>query len=308
MAGPANEVDGLGRCQGGKGLEFLQPTSLTEALELKAAHPGAVPLAGGTDLMVDLNFDRLRPEAMLDLTRIDELKQWWPHDDLIRLGAGVSYTRLVSEIGEYLPGLAIASRTIGSPQIRNRATVGGNLGTSSPAGDALPPLLAAGAEIEVASAGSSRRMPFRDFMIGPKKNALAPEELIVAVHIPKARGPQQFSKIGTRNAMVISVASFALAIDAGTRAISCAIGSAGPVILEAPEADEFIESSLEESGAWDARSRIDNSVLQRFGELVAQGARPITDVRGTKAYRQHALAVIAARTLTWAWDDYMASA
>ena len=258
--------------------------------------------------MVYLNFDRLRPEAMLDLTRVDELRQWWHNDGVIRLGSGVSYTRLVAEMAEQLPGLAIASRTIGSPQIRNRATVGGNLGTSSPAGDALPPLLAAGAEIEVASAAATRRLPFKDFMIGPKKNALGPEELIVAVHIPTARGPQQFSKIGTRNAMVISVASFALAIDAGNRVITSAIGSAGPVILQAPEADEFIAGTLEENGAWEGRSPIDDSVLRRFGELAAQGARPITDVRGTKAYRRHALAVIARRTLTWAWDDYMAAA
>lgn len=258
--------------------------------------------------MVDLNFDRLRPEAMLDLTRVAELGQWWPDDGLIRLGAGVNYTRIVAEIAEHLPGLAIASRTIGSPQIRNRATVGGNLGTSSPAGDALPPLLAAGAEIEVASADATRRIFLKDFMLGPKKNALRPEELIVAVHIPKARGPQQFSKIGTRNAMVISVASFALAIDAGARAITSAIGSAGPVILESPEADDFITSSLEDAGVWEARTPIDDSVLQRFGELVAGAARPITDVRGTKAYRRHALGVIARRTLTWAWDDYMGSA
>src|SRR5690348_10016089 len=122
-------------------MDVLQTDSWHEALELKAAHPEAVPIAGGTDLMVGLNFDRTRPEAILDLTRIEELTGWGPDNGHLRVGAGVTYTRLIAELGDRLPGLAIASRTVGSPQIRNRGTVGGNLGTASPAGDALPPLL-----------------------------------------------------------------------------------------------------------------------------------------------------------------------
>src|SRR5438874_11454146 len=140
-------------------VEVLQPDSWEEALEAKAAHPDAVPIAGGTDLMVELNFDRIRPAAILDLTRVRELQEWAPDDGRLRVGAGVSYTRLIAELGDRLPGLAIASRTVGSPQIRNRGTVGGNLGTSSPAGDGLPPLYAAEAEIEIASTARSRRIP-----------------------------------------------------------------------------------------------------------------------------------------------------
>src|SRR6476646_2704784 len=110
---------------------------------MKAAHPEALPIAGGTDVMVEINFDRHRPSAFQDLTRIGELSEWGQDGELLRIGAGVTYTRLIDELGDRLPGLAMASRTVGSPQIRNRGTVGGNLGSASPAGDAHPPLLAA---------------------------------------------------------------------------------------------------------------------------------------------------------------------
>src|SRR3954470_18657620 len=154
-------------------MDILQPDSWTEALGAKAAHPDAVPIAGGTDLMVELNFDRFRPDALLDLTRIAELREHGPEDGLLRVGAGVTYTRLIDELADRLPGLAIASRTVGSPQIRNRGTVGGNLGTSSPAGDGLPPLFASDAVVEVASADrGARRVPVAEFVTGPKRNAL----------------------------------------------------------------------------------------------------------------------------------------
>ena len=115
-------------------MEFLSPTTLADALAARAAHPDSVPIMGGTDVMVELNFDRHRPGVLLDLTRIAELTTWEPVDGEIRLGAGVTYTRVIDELGGVLPGLALASRTVGSPQIRNRGTVGGNLGAASPAG------------------------------------------------------------------------------------------------------------------------------------------------------------------------------
>jgi CO/xanthine dehydrogenase FAD-binding subunit len=110
-------------------MEFFQPTNWPDALAIKAAQPAALPVAGGTDVMVDINFGRARPPALLDLTRVRELAEWEPDGAMVRLGAGVTYTRVISELGDRLPGLAIASRTVGSPQIRNRGTVGGNLAT-----------------------------------------------------------------------------------------------------------------------------------------------------------------------------------
>src|SRR5258705_3465444 len=138
---------------------------------MKAAHPEALPIAGGTDVMVEINFDRHRPEAFIDLTRIAELSKWGREGDVLRIGAGVTYTRLINELGDQLPGLAMASRTVGSPQIRNRGTVGGNLGSASPACDAHPPLLASGALVELASVTGVPRIRADEFYVGPKRSA-----------------------------------------------------------------------------------------------------------------------------------------
>ena len=285
-------------------MEVLQTDSWQEALELKATHPDAVPIAGGTDLMVDLNFGRFRPATMLDLTRIPELTAWGPENGRLRVGAGVSYTRLIAELGDRLPGLAVASRTVGSPQIRNRGTVGGNLGTASPAGDALPPLFASDAEVELASLAGVRRIPVGEFLTGPKRNCLAEDELIAAFHLAPADGPQQFAKIGTRNAMVIAVCSLALAIWPGRQGVAACIGSAGPTPIRCGEAERFIAGVLDEHDLWGRRTPIPDAALTRFGELVEAAARPIDDVRGTARYRHHALGVLARRTLTWAWEAH----
>src|SRR5215216_5764834 len=285
-------------------MEFLQPRSLPDALAIKAERPDAVPIAGGTDVMVELNFDRRRPEAILDLTRVRELAVWDRSDGGVRVGAGVTYTRAIAELAGDLPGLAIAARTIGSPQIRNRGTIGGNLGSASPAGDCHPPLLAVGAEVEVAAPGGSRRILIDEFFTGPKESALAPGELICAVHLPAATGPQQFAKVGTRNAMVIAVCSFGLALDPAGGRVGTGIGSAGPTPMRAGEAEEFMEGVLSSEDLWSSRAPLGEAAVARFGELVAAAARPIDDVRGTAAYRSHALGVLARRTLGWAWDEH----
>ena len=285
-------------------VEVLQPDSWREALELKAAHADAVPIAGGTDLMVELNFDRIRPRVILDLTRIPELTDWGPDHGRLRVGAGVTYARLIDELGDRLPGLAIAARTVGSPQIRNCGTVGGNLGTSSPAGDGLPPLFASDAEIELASSAGTRRIAVREFVTGPKRNCLADDELIAAFLIAPADGPQQFAKIGARNAMVIAVCSLALSIWPAQRLVAACIGSAGPTPIRPEEAEGFIAAVLDEHDLWSTRAPIPEAAAAHFGELVQRAARPIDDVRGSARYRQHALGVLGRRTLTWAWEAY----
>ena len=285
-------------------MDVLQPKDLSEALQAAADQPDAVPLAGGTDLMVELNFDMRRPDVIIDLTRVPELQRWSRDDGSIRLGAGVTYTQLIADLAAELPGLAIASRTVGSPQIRNRGTVGGNLGTASPAGDALPILAALNAKVELASQTETRVVLLDEFIVGPKQTSLRPGELITAAVIPTARGPQQFSKIGTRNAMVIAVASFAIALDPEAKSVGTGIGSAGPRPLRAAEAEEFVAGHLDEADLWDTRGAIEESSLRRFGELVAAAAQPIDDVRGSAAYRRHAVSVMARRTLTWTWDEY----
>jgi CO/xanthine dehydrogenase FAD-binding subunit len=279
---------------------FLQPTALADALAIKAEHPSAIPVAGGTDILVDLNFNRMHPDMLLDLGRLPELRGSDDADGWIRLGAATTYHELSGGLASSLPALAAAARTVGSPQIRNRGTVGGNLATASPAGDAHPPLLACAAEIEMCSARGSRRMPIDEFFVGPKRSALAADELITAVHVPRSAGPQQFAKVGTRNAMVIAVCSFALALDPLRRAVRTGIGSAGPVPLRAPEAEALAAAELD----WDRRGDLPELLRARFAELVSQAARPINDVRGTSAYRSHALGLLAGRTLRWAWHDY----
>jgi CO/xanthine dehydrogenase FAD-binding subunit len=258
-------------------MEFLSPGSLEEALDLRAAHPEAVAIQGGTDVMVELNFDRLRPPAILDLGAVGELRGWRADGDELVLGAALTYAEVErGALAVALPALAEAARTVGSPQIRNRGTVGGNLATASPAGDALPPLLVEGARVELASAAGVRFLPLEEFLLGVKRTALAPDELVVSVRVRPSRSPQTFMKVGPRNAMVISVCSLALAVDRERGEIRAAFGSAAPVAT-------LVRSTL-----------ADRDV---FPERLAEAARPIDDVRGTAAYRRHALAVLARRAL-----------
>ncbi|MEU3026677.1 FAD binding domain-containing protein [Streptomyces incarnatus] len=286
-------------------MDFLRPASWEEALAAKAAHPTAVPIAGGTDVMVEINFDHRRPEYLLDLNRVVDLYEWETGEDSVRLGASVPYSTIMERLRAELPGLALASHTVASPQIRNRGGVGGNLGTASPAGDAHPALLAAGAEVEVASAARGTRMiPIDDFYTGVKRNALQPDELIRAVHVKKADGPQQYSKVGTRNAMVIAVCAFGLALHPESRTVRTGIGSAAPTPVRAKAAEEFLNAALAEGGFWDNGKTITPAVAKQFADLCAASCNPIDDVRGTASYRRHAVGVMARRTLTWTWESY----
>jgi CO/xanthine dehydrogenase FAD-binding subunit len=276
-------------------MKVVTPRDWTEALALKAEHPQALPVRGGTDVMVELNFDRRRPDVLMDLGGLDELATWHQRDEYVRLGAGVTYQQVIDELSDVAPGLAQASRTVGSPQIRHRGTVGGNLGSASPAGDAHPPLLAAHAQIEVASVRGTRRVSIDEFFLGPKRSVLAPDELIAAAWVPVATGPQRFAKVGPRNAMVIAVCSFALALDVVKRSVGTGIGSAAPTPVRAPDAEAYLAQAL----SWGSASDVDEAVAAEFGRRVAAAASPIDDVRGTAAYRRHALEVLAARTAVW---------
>jgi CO/xanthine dehydrogenase FAD-binding subunit len=255
-------------------VEVLSPRTLEEALRLRAERAGAVPIQGGTDVMVDLNFDRARPETLLNLNEVEELRGWSQEDGRVWLGAGLTYAEAMEPpLADLLPALAEASRTVGGPQIRNRGTIGGNLGTASPAGDALPPLLVAGAEVKLVSLRGGRWLPIAEFVLGPKRNTLADDELIAGARVDPAESRETFMKVGPRNAMVISVVSLALRVDGELRA---AVGSAAPV-------PTLVRAPLDEAGA--------------FAERVAEAASPIDDVRGTAQYRRHALRVLTKRAL-----------
>jgi CO/xanthine dehydrogenase FAD-binding subunit len=256
-------------------VDVLTPRSLEEALALKAERPDAVPVQGGTDVMVELNFDRARPPALLNLNEVAELRGWSRENGTLRLGAGLTYTEAMG-LREPLQALAEASRTVGGPQIRNRGTIGGNLGTASPAGDALPPLLVYGAVVEVGSVHGVRLVPLEEFLVGTKRNALEPEELILSVRVPVPGPRQTFMKVGPRNAMVIAICSLAVVVDTDESEVRAAFGSAAVTAkrVTVPLAD-----------------------AAELPDRVAEAAAPIDDVRATADYRRHALRVLALRTL-----------
>ncbi len=284
-------------------MDVLLPRTLPEALGMKADHPEAVPIAGGTDLMVELNFDRRRPERVMDVSRLHDLMEWRREDGHLFLGAGVTYSRIVQDLSAFAP-LVQASRTVGSPQIRNRATVGGNLGTASPAGDALPVLAAYDADVVLGSATRTRTLPWAQFLVGPKRNALGPDELILGVRWRIAQGVGSFSKVGPRNAMVIAVASLCLVLDEERREVRVALGSVGPTILRAREAESRLARALADAGVWDApAAALPTQAAEAFQAGVAAAAQPIDDVRGTASYRRHVCATLARRALAWALED-----
>ena len=276
----------------------LVPRRLPDALDALAADPSLTVLAGGTDLMVDLNYGRRRPTGVLSLRRVPELRGWRVEGDDVVLGAALTYTDLLApDLAAFVPALAEAARTVGSPQIRNTGTIGGNLGTASPAGDTLPALFAQDARVEVATAGGTRTVPVAELVTGPKRTALRPGELITAVRVPAATGPQEFLKVGVRNAMVIAVASCALVVDRARRQVTCALGSVGPV----PVRDTAVEMWLTARIDWDGGRLAHQSVVEGFGRRMAAAARPIDDHRSPAGYRRHAVDVLARRALERVW-------
>jgi CO/xanthine dehydrogenase FAD-binding subunit len=270
------------------------PRSLDEAVEEVAAAPDAMVLAGGTDLMVDLNAGRLRPESVIGLRQVPELRRWHREDGYLVLGAGLTYTDLEHpDLAALVPALAQAARTVGSPQIRNAGTLGGNIATASPAGDTLPVLAALDATVTCRSTAGSRLLTLTELVVGAKRTALHPGELITDIRVPVLQGPQEFLKVGTRNAMVISVAGLALIVDRLRHTVHCALGSVGPVPIRAVAAELWLIPFVD----WQAGRVPDPRTYETFGEMVAQAARPIDDHRSTAEYRRHAIAVCARRAL-----------
>ena len=285
-------------------MDVLLPRSLEEALELKAARPEAVPVAGGTDLMGAINFGTARPPALVDLSRVEELRAWHAEDSRVHLGAGVTFARIERELTRFRP-LVEAARSVGSPQIRNRATIGGNLGTASPAGDGLLPLAAYDAEVVVASRERVRHEPWAAFLVGPKRTTLEPDELIVGVEWDRIDAPGSFAKVGTRNAMVIAIAGLCLQLDPQAHRVRVALGSVAPTVVRAPEAEAFAAESV----SWNEPDRpLTDALVADFGRLAADAATPINDVRGSAVYRRHAIEVLARRAFRWVVDDWRAAA
>lgn len=262
----------------GTTMEFTAARDLDDALTTKAQQPDTQLLAGGTDLMVEVNLAHHRPARVLSLRRVEELREITPE----RIGAGATWAHL--EHSEHR-ALAQAARTVGSPQIRAAGTIGGNIGTASPAGDGLPWIAAANAQIVVRSAERGERtIPWNEFFVGVKRTSLESDEVITAVAVP-ADLPvsQEFAKVGARNAMVISTVS--CVVMAGDDGFRVALGSVAPTPIRATRAEAMIN----------AESSISDAALEEFARIVSNEVRPITDHRSTEAYRRHAAGVLARR-------------
>jgi CO/xanthine dehydrogenase FAD-binding subunit len=266
------------------------PSSLNEATQLLSKNPSAHLVTGGTDLMVEVNFNHRHPETVIALRKISEFQLWNVDHTagLVHIGSSVPYATMEhGDLAKVLPALAEAARTVGSPQIRAAGSLGGNLGTCSPAGDSLPVLSALDAVVHLQSNTAIRSVPFSEFMVGPKKNSRLPDEIITGVSIPMTNGWQGYAKVGVRNAMVISVASVCLAIHDGR--VRVALGSVGPTIIRCTESEEWLNAIGLEN--------VDHLLAKEFGEHVRAESRPIDDHRSTAEYRRHAVGVLATRLL-----------
>ncbi len=283
-------------------MSVIVARSLPEAVSALADAPDALVLAGGTDVMVELNGAHRRPASVIAVNRVPELCTWHhdPAAGVLHIGAGITYAEIATgPIAEWVPALAQAARTVGSPQIRHAATIGGNVGTASPAGDGLPVLSALEATVHLASVAGTRDVPFAEYMVGPKRTVLRPGELITGVSVPVLDGWQGYSKVGVRNAMVIAVASVALVTSAGADdPVRLALGSVGPVILRCPEAEAFAAEHADLAGR-----RINDAHVREFAALARAAARPIDDHRSTADYRRHAIGVLAGRLLRRAFPN-----
>ena len=281
------------------------PRRLADALCALAATPGALVIAGGTDAMVEVNAgsrrDQLAGGEVIAIDRVSELRRFRhdPSSATVLLGAGLTYTELMDEpLASLLPALAEASRTVGSPQIRNAGTIGGNLATCSPAGDALPVLAALDAVVHLADASGVRSLPVGEFMTGVKTTALAPGELITGIDVPVLGGWQGYAKVGVRNAMVIAIASACLATDVATRSVRIALGSVAPTVIRCPDAEQFAAEHVD----WDSTS-VEPDVAARIGSIAAGAALPIDDHRSTAAYRRRAIEVLVGRLVRRGFAD-----
>lgn len=276
-------------------MPVLLASSVEDAVAALAANPGAAILAGGTDLMVRVNAGAALPGTVVTVGRIAALRRWSADGRVVRLGAALTYRDLLEpSLAELVPALAQAARAVGTPQIRNVGTLGGSLGTASPTSDVLPVLLALGAEIELAGPAGTRVLPIESFVIGPRATAMAPGELITAVTVPRARGPQEYLKVGGRNAATVSIASLAVVVDADLETVGVGVGAVGPVPRRAAAAEDHLRTHLQWS---DGRPRMDAGTAERFAALVAGEADAVDDLRASARYRRHAVAVLAERAL-----------
>jgi CO/xanthine dehydrogenase FAD-binding subunit len=245
------------------------PSSLDEAVDALAAMPSAVPVAGGTDLMAAVNSGLLRPAGLVGLGRISEIRGWHYADGAALLGAGLTHARMGRpDFAALIPALAAAARSAGPPQIRNAGTLGGNIVTAAPTGDALPVLAALEAGVVLAGPEGDRELPVSHLLTG--LDPLRPGELLAFVRIPLLHAPQTFLKATGRTGPGRAVASVALVVDPARRQVRCAVGAVAPVPLRPLEAEQWVAGLID----WDGDRSLAPEACTAFGEYVAAACIP----------------------------------
>ena len=259
------------------------PTTLAEVYALLTERGRSIKvIAGGTDLMVLMNAHMLDETEFVDIWRVNELREITDEGDALRIGALSTYTQLIRSalIQLYVPSLVAASRTIGAIQIQNRGTIGGNVVNASPAGDSLPVLAAYDAEIEIGSVRGTRQVAFNRFYAGYRRTVLEPDELVLALRIPKLKKGERdfFWKVGTRRAQAISktvMAARAQIANGRIESISIGVGSVAPTVIRVPQTERLL-----------AGAALTSDLVDRARQLIAQEVAPITDLRSTEHYRR----------------------
>lgn len=264
-------------------LTLREPRTLREALRLLRDEAPLTPLAGCTDVYVQMNFGQVAQRAFLDLSRLAPLRRIRERDGLLVIGALATYTDLLRSrlVRKRLPMLVAAAREVGGPQVRNRGTIGGNVANGSPAGDTLPVLAAADATLVLASAGGERRVAFTGFYTGYRASVLRPDEIVVAIEVPPIEGRQWFRKVGTRAAQAISKVVMA-AVRAPVPRI--ALGSVAPTVVRLARTEAALASGAD---------------LTEAQHVLVDEIHPIDDLRSTADYRRR----VAANLLARFWAD-----
>jgi CO/xanthine dehydrogenase FAD-binding subunit len=272
-------------------VDYFAPTDVGEAVKLLAEHGDkAAVLAGGTDLVAQLNYYEIKPGALLYIggLGLDYVKE---KDGKLVIGAGTTVAHLIASdlLAEKFEVLIAAAKTHASPAVRTAATIGGNLGTASPAGDLIPPLMVMDAEVVLASARGERTVPVKDFFTGPGETVRAADELIVEIQVPLLKGTAVFEKLGRRKAQVCSIASAAvrLEMDEGVcKDARIVLGSMAPTPIRCPKAEEMLKGKA-----------IDAAVVAQCAAQAIAESNPIDDQRATAWYRQKAGTALVGRAL-----------
>ena len=278
------------------GFNLLTPESLPEALEmLSTSGPDALPLAGGTNLLVDIRGGRRQVPTLVNIAGLDELRAIQRQDGHLVVGGAVTIAELLDEpsVGQYAPVLREAASIFANPLVRNRATVGGNLADASPAADSAPPLLALGAEVELAQKDQRRWVPMDEFFLGVRETVRRPDELLTAIRFPlrPKNSAAAFAKLGLRKADAISVLSAAVMAECDSQGrckqARIALGAVAPRPIRANDAEQAL-----------AGHPLSSEAIAEAARLAADAAHPIDDLRGSAAYRRRVVEVLVRRLLT----------